>query len=327
VIHAGIYYEPGSLKARLCVEGRQRLYQYLTERELPHRRCGKLIVAIEDAEIPQLEALFTRSLANGVEEMEWLDGAQAHSLEPSVRAVAALHSGTTGIVDAHAFMDSLAVDARNSGADLVFHAEVVGAERTAEGWTIAVRGTDGEVDVLEAVAVINAAGLYADEIAALVIPKDAMDPLRLNWVKGSYYSISPSSAVRASRLIYPCPHPDLKGLGVHLTLDLGGGQRLGPDVEPLQDRTEDYRMDEERGTAFAEAARRFLPDIKPEDLAPAYSGLRPQRQVKAGFRDFYIAEETGNGAPAWINLIGIESPGLTCALAIGEHVAGLVAHT
>lgn len=321
VIHAGIYYEPGSLKARLCVEGRDRLYHYLRRRDLPHRRCGKLIVATEAAEIPQLEAIAARARQNGVEDLEWLDASGVRALAPDVRAVAALRSPSTGILDVHAFMHALARDVREGGGDFLFRATLLGAEPARDGWRLRVRDASGAEEEIEAAGVVNSAGLYADDVARLVLPAEQAAALRQEWVKGSYFSIRPGAAVRASQLVYPCPHPELRGLGVHLTLDLAGGQRLGPDVEILGARVEDYAVDDRRRHEFFAAAKRYLPRLEPDDLTPGYSGLRPQRVVTGGFRDFYVSNEERFGLAGWVNLIGIESPGLTCALAIGWYVA------
>lgn len=324
VIHAGIYYEPGSLKARLCVEGRDRLYDYLGRRDLPHRRCGKLIVATEAAEIPQLEAIAARARQNGVEDLEWLDATGIRALEPGVRAVAALRSPSTGILDVHAFMDALARDVGEAGGDFLFRATLLGAEPAYDGWRLRIRDASGAEEEIEAAGVVNSAGLYADDVARLVLPAEQADALRQDWVKGNYFSIRPGAAVHASQLLYPCPHPELRGLGVHLTLDLAGDQRLGPDVEMLDARVEDYSVDDRRRHEFFAAAKRYLPGLELDDLAPGYAGLRPQRIVTGGFRDFYISNEEARGLEGWINLIGIESPGLTCALAIGRYVAELV---
>jgi L-2-hydroxyglutarate oxidase LhgO len=322
VVHAGIYYEPGSLKAELCVEGRDRLYRYAAERDVPHRRCGKLIVATEPDDLPRLEALAERARVNGVTTLEWLEPADVTALEPSVRSIGALLSPDTGIIDVHELMHALAADAQRAGVDFAFRSRLVGAEPRNGGWEVAIEDAAGEIDRLEVDVVVNCAGLHSDRVAALVLDDAALEPLRMGWVKGNYFSVRAGSAVRASRLIYPAPHPELKGLGIHLTLDLAGGQRLGPDVEVLAERSEGYDVDASRAAAFAEAARRYLPDLSAEDLSPGYSGLRPQL-LRSGFRDFYIAEESANGAPGWINLVAIESPGLTCALAIGSRVAGL----
>jgi L-2-hydroxyglutarate oxidase LhgO len=323
VIHAGIYYEQGSLKARFCVEGRDRLYRYLAENDLPYRRCGKLIVATDAAEIPVLEGLAAKAAANGVTDLRWVDGAEARRMEPDVASVAALESPSTGILDVHALMHALAADVQAHGGDFVSRAEFTRAEREDGVWQVGVRDADGEEGVLEAAVVVNAAGLHADEVARCAAPLAEADVPLQQWVKGRYFSVRPSERVRASRLIYPCPHPELRGLGVHLTLDLAGGMRLGPDVQVLAERVEDYDVDAGQAQAFYESARRFLPGLQADDVAPAYAGLRPQRAVASGFRDFYIAHESGRGAPGWINLIGIESPGLTAALAIAEYVADL----
>lgn len=319
VIHAGIYYDPGSLKARMCVEGRRLLYPYLAARGVPHNNCGKIIVATDDSEIPHLDRILQKANANGVESMHWLSKAEVERLEPAVQAVAGLYSATTGIVSAHAFMDALYADACSAGCDFAFGMELIGAEQTADGWLLTVRSHDGLTEAIEAGVVINSAGLHSDTIAALVLPQENAERVRLNWVKGNYFTIRSSAKVNATHLIYPCPRADQRGLGVHLTIDLAGDQKLGPDVHVLPQRVEAYDVDDRLRPLFAEAARRFLPSIRDDDLAPGYSGLRPQR-ASEGFRDFYIQEESGKGAPRWLNLVGIESPGLTCALAIAAHV-------
>lgn len=346
VIHAGLYYQPGSLKAALCVEGRERLYAYARERGLPHRRCGKLVVATEAGEVPQLETIAARARQNGVADVEIVGRAELARMASPVTGVAALWSPSTGIVDPHALMDALVAEARALGADFAFYSELVAAEPVPDGWRLTVRSPSGSLEEVDAATVVNAAGLHADEVAALILPApaprddreiadgavDAPSPtsleraaaagLALDWVKGNYFSIRPGARAGVDALVYPCPQADLQGLGIHLTLDLDGGQRLGPDVEPMDRRVEDYSVDPARGARFLEAARRYLPHLTAADLEPAFAGLRPLRRI-TGFRDFYIAEESASGAPGWINLVGIDSPGLTAALVLGEHVAAI----
>ncbi len=308
VIHAGIYYAPGSLKAALCLEGKERLYRYAAERGVPHRRCGKLIVANDTGEVTRLESLLARAVANGVTDLEWVDGDQVAAMEPSVRAIAALLSPGTGIIDVHELMHALAADAVRHGVDMVYRSELVGAVRRSHGWELSIRDPAGEIDVFGADLVVNSAGLHSDAVASLVLDAEAQAEIQMGWVKGSYFGIRSGSSVRATRLIYPAPHEELKGLGVHLTLDLAGMQRLGPDVEVLPERREMFDVDGGRAASFAEAAQRYLPGLRVDDLIPGYSGLRPQL-TRSGFRDFYLAEESARGAPGWINLVAIESPG------------------
>ncbi len=322
VIHAGLYYEPGSLKARLCVEGRERLYAYARARDIPHRRCGKLVVATESEEAPQLEALAANARANGVADVDLVGPGDLRRLAPPVRGVLALRSPSTGIVDVHALMDALAAQAARAGAQVLLRTRLEGAARTADGWQVALRSDSG-VELAEVAWVVNCAGLYADEVAALALPPAVAHGLTLDWSRGNYFSIRPQAAAAVDCLVYPCPPRD-RSLGVHLTLDLDGAQRLGPDVERLSRRIEDYRVDPARGPAFLAAARRYLPHLTPDDLAPAFAGIRPERRV-AGFRDFYVQEETHRGAPHWLNLVGIGSPGLTSALALGALVGDMVA--
>jgi L-2-hydroxyglutarate oxidase LhgO len=238
-------------------------------------------------------------------------------LEPSITAEAGLLSPSTGILSVHDFMRSLDAALQSYGGMVVTHTRVVGADYGTPVWRVHVDGADGS-DVVEADVVVNSAGLYADDVAAKIM--DLTPDLRLSWTKGNYFSLR-RSAPRVSRLVYPCPQE--KGLGIHLTLDLDGGLRLGPDVEELSANAENYDVDAGRAESFLTAARRYMPALVRADLAPAYSGLRGQRTM-SGFRDFYIAEESARGAPGWINLIGIDSPGLTASLAIADYVAGLL---
>jgi L-2-hydroxyglutarate oxidase LhgO len=322
VIHAGLYYAPGSLKAVLCLEGREQLYAYARERAVPHRRCGKLVVAATPEEQPRLEAIAVTARANGADDVELIDARALRRRAPGVEGVAALWSPSTGVVDVHGLMDALAAEAAGLGVDFAFGRSIRGARREAGLWQLETVGAAGEVEAIEAERVVNSAGLYADQVAALALAPDDAAELVLDWTKGNYFTIRPGAYAPVDCLVYPCPLPELRGLGIHLTLDVDGGQRLGPDVEAMPRRVEDYAVDPARGEAFLAAGRRYLPHLAAGDLEPAFAGIRPQRR-QAGPRDFYIAEESARGAPGWIDLVGIESPGLTAALAIADRVARL----
>jgi L-2-hydroxyglutarate oxidase LhgO len=321
VLHAGISYRPGSLKARLCVEGRARLEDLFARHDIPHRTTGKIVTATCDEELPMLEEILETARQNGVP-LTLLSAAEAHGLEPFIRSVGALWSPTSGIVDAHSLMDHFLRKALDAGAILVARATVAGIERATGGYRIvAEKGEEFEAFTSE--RVVNAAGLEADRMAELAgIDVDAAG-YRLHYCKGSYFSAATHCSRLVSRLVYPVPA--LESLGVHVVLDTGGRLRFGPDAEYLPDRSLDYRVDPSRRPEFGAAARRLLPDIRDEDLEPDISGIRPKLQKKGEpFRDFVIVEERERGLPGFFNLIGIESPGLTAAPAIAEYVARLM---
>lgn len=313
VIHAGIYYPTGSLKARLCVEGKGRLYAYCAERGIPHKRLGKLIVAVEEGEIATFEAIEKRARANGVADLRWLSGAEAKAMEPGLRCVAALLSPSTGIIDSHALMLAYQGDAESAGAITVYRAPVEQGEVTNRG--IALRVGGDEPMTLATRILVNSAGLFAPSLARRIegvppatIPRDFL-------CKGNYFTLSGRAPFR--HLIYPAP--EKAGLGVHLTLDLGGQAKFGPDVEWV-DRI-DYRVEPRRGERFYEAIRRYWPGLPDGALQPGYAGIRPKivgPDEPAG--DFVIQGPAVHGVPGLVNLYGIESPGLTASLAIAEEV-------
>jgi L-2-hydroxyglutarate oxidase LhgO len=322
VIHGGMYYPTGSLKARLCVEGNRRLYELCAARQVPHARVGKIITAMKPEELPALDDLLALGTANGVE-MRRLTAEEARALEPHVPSAGALLSPNTGIVSAHGLMDCLLHLARDAGALLQPRAEVVGLARNGGGdWTVTVRAGDEE-ESLTAERVVNSAGLEADTIAALAgIDLDAAGYRQHYW-KGSYFSVRPAKAGVVSRLVYPVPGH--VSLGVHAVVGLEGRLRFGPDAEYLPDRALDYRVDESKRAAFAVSVRRLVPEIEDDDLAPDMAGIRPKLQAPGqGVRDFVVAEESARGRPGLVNLLGIDSPGLTSSLAIAEEVAGLL---
>ncbi len=316
VIHAGIYYPKDSLMARACVAGRRMLTAYAAERGVPFRNCGKLIVATTAAETEQLGSIKARAETNGVEGMRLLSASEALGLEPNLACTAALLSPSTGILDSHAFMLALQGDAENAGALLALCAPVTGGEVTPAGIVLDVGGADPMR--VTATLVVNAAGLFAPQLARLM---RGMPPGLVPtpyFAKGSYFTLPGRAPF--SRLIYPVPVPG--GLGVHLTLDLGGQARFGPDVEWVEEI--DYRVDPARATSFYDAIRRYWPDLKDGSLQPGYSGIRPKIVPKgAAGQDFVIQVPSVHGVPGLINLFGIESPGLTSALALAEVVSAL----
>ena len=322
VVHAGMYYPTGSIKARLCVAGNLALYAWCDAHGVRYRRTGKFIVATSADEGPALEGILARGVANGVEGLRWAAAGELEREEPDVKAAAALWSPFTGIVDSHGFMESLAVEAASHGAMLAFGHTYLGAEPDAGGYRIRYRSPEGAEEAMSAARVVNAAGLSADDVAAgMGLDIDALQ-YRLAYVRGCYFRLGDRWTGRLRHLVYPVPHAGLSGLGVHVTVDLAGGARLGPDVEMLAQKVQDYRVDTSRAQAFAAAAGTYLPDLRLEDIRADQAGIRARRIVPGGGApDFMIAEESERGLPGWVNLIGIESPGLTCALPLADWVA------
>jgi len=326
VIHAGLYDEPGSLKATLCVAGRRLLYPYCESRGVGHRRCGKLVVAASAAQVEALRAIEARALANVVEGLRWLSGSEARALEPALNAEAALLSTVTGIIDSHSLMLALVGDLEHAGGALVIRSPVEGARVTNDGIVVRVGG-DAPIALL-ARSLVNSAGLFAQSLARRIDGLDAVTIPRERFAKGNYVALAGRSPF--SRLIYPVPEPG--GLGVHLTLDLAGQARFGPDVEWLPPGTApeaiDYAVDPARGELFVHAIRRWWPGLPDGALAPAYSGVRPKLQGPGEpVRDFVLQGPEAHGVAGLVNLYGIESPGLTASLAIAAEVARLLGAT
>jgi L-2-hydroxyglutarate oxidase LhgO len=321
VIHAGIYYPAGSWKARLCVEGRERLYERCTREGIPHRQFGKLIVATNEAEVRVLEDLRARGSANGAPGLALVDGAEVLRREPAVRAVAGLLSPRTGIVDAHALCLSLAAELESAGGVLLLHNTLHDVERVGSSWRVTASAPGEAPASVEAAALVNAAGLHADRVAALAGMDVEAAGYRQYPCKGDYFALAPGAPLRFGGLVYPVH--GAAGLGVHVTLDLGGRVKFGPDATYVS--ALDYAVDAGKAEAFAEAAGRYLPGLRAEWLSPDQAGIRPKLQGPGdAFRDFVVAEESARGLPGLVNLVGIESPGLTAALAIGERVVELL---
>ncbi|WDS35387.1 NAD(P)/FAD-dependent oxidoreductase [Pseudoxanthomonas sp.] len=317
VIHAGIYYPKGSLKARLCVSGRVALYDFCQRFGVAHRRCGKLIVATDDGQTDGLEQIRQHARANGVEDLRLLDGAQLHALEPALHAVAALLSPSTGIIDSHGLMLALQGDAERHGAVLALRAPVTGLACEDPGFVIEV---GGEAPMrLHATTLVNCAGHGAPLLAAGMRGLAPQHVPRAWYAKGSYFSLSARTPF--THLIYPLPEPG--GLGTHLTLDLAGRARFGPDVEWVDGL--DYSLDPARAERFHAAIRRYWPGLPDHALQPAYTGIRPKISGPGEANaDFRIDGPATHGIPGLVNLFGIESPGLTSSLAIGDHVCALL---
>ncbi len=330
VIHAGMYYAAGTLKARSCVEGRRQLYTYCREHGVPHRQTGKLIVATEEAHLPGLQAIAERARINGLttadDALHWLDPPQVHEMEPALRCVGALWSPSTGIIDTHAVLLSLQGEAEEFGAALAPCTEFVGAERAGPVWRVRTRGSDGNEFEVDCTWLVNAAGLQAQHVATRIGGLAASHIPPALWLKGNYFSLYGCRAP-FSRLIYPVPSGG--GLGVHLTLDMGGQARFGPDTEPLDPAwathdQPDYRVDPFRAEGFYAAIRSYWPELPDGALQPAYSGIRPKlAQGGPGLdaNDFEISGPAHHGLPGLVQLFGIESPGITASLSLAAQVA------
>jgi L-2-hydroxyglutarate oxidase LhgO len=313
VIHAGIYYPAGSLKARLCVAGRERLYTYCESHGVGHRRIGKLIVASSAAQVADLQALQRKAAANGVDDLQWMEPPQARRLEPAVRCVAALLSPSTGIIDSHGLMLSLQGEAEAAGAVIAFLSPVLGGWIEDDGFRLDVGGPAPAR--LHCRRLVNAAGLGAHDVARRLAGFDWAHVPPLFFAKGNYFTLAGRSPF--NRLIYPMP--DAAGLGVHVTLDLAGRARFGPDVQWID--AIDYNLDERRAAAFYSAIRRYYPDLRDGTLQPGYTGIRPKLQAPGGPpEDFVIQGPETHGIPGLVNLFGIESPGLTSGLALADEV-------
>lgn len=316
VIHAGIYYTPGSLKATLCVQGRALLYDYCRERGINHRRCGKLLVATEPTQVAQLQGIADQALRNGVADLRLLSGEEARQMEPQLVCQAALLSPSTGIVDSHNLMLALLGDLENAGGVIAFNSPLEQATVTSNA--IELVASDGTH--LQAKTVVNAAGLQAPALAAQFAGLDQRHVPRAFYAKGNYFTL----ATRApfSHLIYPVPQA--AGLGVHLTLDLGGQAKFDPDVQWV-DNPDDLTVDPVRGDGFYAEVRKYWPGLPDGALQAGYAGIRPKISGPGeSAHDFLIQGPRDHGVPGLVNLFGIESPGLTSCLAIGDWVAGLV---
>lgn len=322
VIHSGIYYPPGSLKARLCVRGRQLLYDYCAERGIAHRRCGKLVVAGGAGQEAQLQVIRERGRANGVDDLRWLTRAEARALEPALECSAALFSPSTGIVDSHGLMLALLGDLENAGGVLATHVRVTDVTVTRSPAGFDLRTEDGSA--LHAKRVVNSAGLHAPALARQIagLAPGFIPPVPARLAKGSYFSLRGKAPFR--HLVYPTVAPGSPSLGVHFTIDLGGQAKFGPDIEWV-DGPVDWRVDPARAQSFYADVRRYWPGLPDGALEPAYAGVRPKIGAQGEpARDFVIQGPAVHGVPGLVNLFGIESPGLTSSLSLAEAVSGML---
>lgn len=320
VIHAGLYYPPGSLKASLCVEGRDLLYRWCIDHHVEHRRTGKLLVAVNPDEIAALEGLQKNALQSGVDSLVDISAKQLRQMEPAVSGVAALLSSETGIIDSHGFLQSLLADAQSHGADLALDTHISHLQHDGQSWQ--VDGVScGETFSMTVQRVINAAGLFSSQLAARIAGLKQQYVPETLWCRGRYFSYSGRSPF--THLVYPMPEANTAGLGVHATLDLGGQVRFGPDVAWTD--SIDYQVEEHLKNDFATAIQRYFPGLNVDRLVPGYCGIRPKLSGPGQpASDFSIQGPETHSLPGLVNLYGIESPGLTASLAIAEHVARII---
>lgn len=322
VIHAGIYYPKGSLKSKLCVEGKPLLYDFCKKFDIPYNNCGKLIVATTEAEIPVIERIKNTAAASGVD-LSIIERDQIINMEPEIFALKALWSPTTGIVDSHSLMKRFETNILNNGGQIVYSSEVTGIKKLEKGYEVSIINPDKTRYSFTTETIINSAGLTSDKVAEMAGLKD--ENLKIIFCKGDYFRINPPKNRLISRLIYPVPHHNMEGIGIHVTIDMSGGVKLGPDVTYLDSNNYDYRVDPSKQEAFWSSARKFLPFLEYNDIAPEMAGIRPKIQKPGDpIRDFYIMEESKRGYNGFINLIGMESPGLTSCLAIANYVYKLI---
>jgi L-2-hydroxyglutarate oxidase LhgO len=323
VIHAGIYYTKDSLKAILCVEGKRLLYDYCRKYDVPFNNCGKLIVATSDEEIAVIEGIRQTAIKNGVDDLVVLDREQIAEMEPNIFALKALLSPSTGIVDSHSLMKQYETNTINNGGQIVYGSEVTGIKRITNGYEITLLDADKMSYSFTSEIVINSAGLTSDKVSEMVGIYD--DTLKILFCKGEYFRVNPPKNRLIKRLIYPVPYHNMEGVGIHVTIDMGGGVKLGPDVKYLESNIYDYKLTASKQEEFYKSAKKFLPFLEFDDIAPEMAGIRPKIQ-KSGepLRDYYIMEESKRGYPGFINLIGMESPALTSSIAIAKYVNNLI---
>ena len=322
IIHSGIYYPNGSLKARLCVSGNHILYELCERYGIGHKRLQKLIVATSDAQLDELAELLKRGQENGTQGLRILSKQEMNKLEPNVEGVAAILSPSTGIVDSHALMRYFLARARDKGVQIAYQTKVIGIEKVAGEYKVTVRDGGGEFSFITKI-LINCAGLYCDQLAELARIDIAKAGYKLHYCKGEYFSVGNGKNTLVKRLIFPVPPPELTGLGIHVTLDLEERMRLGPSIQYVD--SPDYTIDNQHKQLFYKSVRIFLPFVEYDDLEPEMAGIRPKiQQPGEDIKDFIIRDESDKGLPGFINLIGIESPGLTACPAIAEHVGTMV---
>jgi L-2-hydroxyglutarate oxidase LhgO len=322
VIHSGIYYPTNSLKSKLCVEGNRLMYDWCKKYNIPHNKIGKYIVAVSNEDEENLFKIFEQGKINGVNTLKLISTEELKKVEPNINASLAIFSPTTGIIDSHSLMQSFEIQAINNGLEIVYNHKVIGIEKLSSGYQITLEFDENKFTI-QTEKVINSAGLYADKIAELVgLDIDTLG-YRQFFCRGHYFKTSKQHIAR--HLIYPVPEKNWSGIGVHITIDLAGNIKFGPDVMYLTENIEDYTIPMERKPLFYQSIKRYLPLIELEDLQPDQAGIRPKIQKNGEpQKDFIISEENEKGLNGFINLIGIESPGLTSSIAIAKYVKSLL---
>jgi len=319
VIHSGIYYPPNSLKAKHCRRGQRLLYAYCEENKIAHKKCGKLVVATKPQEEAALEKILNNAKECGVSSLQVLNAREVQKKEKALKCTNALWAPESGIISAHDFMDHLEMKFVNQGGMLSFHSEVISLQKKSDVYEVEYRVQGERLEKIAARVVINAAGLYADKIAKMVgLPIEALG-YEIQFCKGNYFKVHGARG-KIAHLVYPLPDPNVSGLGIHITPDLEGELKLGPDIEWLDEPQEDYQVNLQRKQSFLESVSRYWPEVMNYTVEPDFVGIRCKRTRK-GFSDFVIQEETENGFPGFFNILSIDSPGLTTALSIAQAIA------
>jgi len=320
VIHSGIYYDPKSLKTKYCTEGRDLLYDYCKKNNVWTNQCGKLIIG-DNYQTSELEALFDNGIKNGIPNMKIINKKEIESIEPKIIADSALFIECTGVLSAHELMSAFYRDSQKSDHDYLFKSRVVGLRQLESGYNIDIENSIGEIEQVTCDWIINAAGLESDFIGQLI----SNDFPKIKFVKGCYFKLSPRWRGTFKKLIYPLPDKEHGTLGIHLTLDKSGSVKLGPSAHWIEDKKEDYDIDDNLIDLFYNEGKLYIKDLQKNDLSPDYSGIRPKVWIdENSMPDFYINHEEDKGYPGFINLIGIESPGLTASLAIGNNIVEMI---
>ena len=323
VIHSGIYYPHESFKAKFCVSGRDMLYDLCPDAGIPFRKCGKLIVATTEEEVTELDVLLEKAKKNGVHDLVFMNTQEIKEMEPNVFGIRALYSPSTGIIDSHALMKYFENTSRSRGVEFAYKSTVNKIDLINDSYKVDIMDGDGATFSFTSSMVINCAGLESDNIARMVGINDPS--YKIHFCKGDYFTINPPKNRLVNRLVYPVPFKKLVGLGIHATVDMGDGLKLGPDATYLEENVYDYKVNESSKEKFLLAAKRFLPFLELGDLNPDMSGMRPKVQARGeSVKDFIIRNEVDRGYKNFINLIGIESPGLTSSMAIAEYVKELL---
>ena len=320
VIHSGIYYDSESLKTKYCTEGRDLLYDYCKKNNVWTNQCGKLIIA-DNYQRSELEALFDNGIKNGIPNMKIINKKEIESIESKIIADSALYIGCTGIISVHELMSALCSESQKNDHDYLFKSKVVGLKQLESGYNIDIQNSLGEIEQIECDWIVNAAGLESDFIAELI----SNDFPKIKFVKGCYFKLSPKWRGAFKKLIYPLPDKEHGTLGIHLTLDESGSVKLGPSAHWIENKKEDYDIDYNLIDLFYNEGKLYIKDLAKNDLSPDYSGIRPKVWIDENpMPDFYINHEEDKGYPGLINLIGIESPGLTASLAIGNNIVEMI---